>query len=112
MTSPSNPTLAPGETPNLANSKGFEGMALARPIVASAVGGIPEMLVDGESGLLVPPDDAGALAAAVVTLLRDETRRQALGAAAYARLETEFTLRGFARAMFDAFDTAVADGVP
>jgi len=90
----------------------LEGMALARPIVASAVGGIPEMLVDGESGLLVPPDDAGALAAAVVTLLRDETRRLALGAAAHARLETEFTLRGFARAMFDAFDTAVADGVP
>ena len=41
----------------------LEGMALARPIVASAVGGIPEMLVDGESGLLVPPDDPAALAA-------------------------------------------------
>jgi glycosyltransferase involved in cell wall biosynthesis len=90
----------------------LEGMALARPIVASAVGGIPEMLVDGESGALVPPDDAAALAAAVVGLLRDESRRRAMGTAALTRLETVFTLDGFARAMFTAFDEAVADGQP
>lgn len=90
----------------------LEGMALARPIVASAVGGIPEMLVDGKSGLLVPPGDAPALAAAVVALLRDDARRHALGTAAFTRLETEFTLAGFARGMFDAFDQAVADGAP
>jgi glycosyltransferase involved in cell wall biosynthesis len=89
----------------------LEGMALARPIVASAVGGIPEMLVDGESGVLVPPDDASALADAVVGLLRDEPRRLALGAAALARLGTQFTLDGFGDAMFEAFDQAVADGV-
>jgi glycosyltransferase involved in cell wall biosynthesis len=88
----------------------LEGMALARPIVASAVGGIPEMLVDGESGSLVPPDDVAALASAVIGLLRDEPRRCAMGAAALARLETHFTLDGFARAMFEAFDQAVADG--
>jgi glycosyltransferase involved in cell wall biosynthesis len=89
----------------------LEGMALARPIVASAVGGIPEMLVDGESGVLVPPDDAPALANAVVGLLRDEPRRLALGAAALARLRTQFSLDGFGDEMFEAFDQAVADGV-
>jgi len=89
----------------------LEGMALARPIVASAVGGIPEMLVDGESGLLVPPEDASALARAVVALLRDEPRRRAIGAAALERLRTDFTLDGFGDAMFEAFDQAVADGV-
>jgi glycosyltransferase involved in cell wall biosynthesis len=88
----------------------LEGMALARPIVASAVGGIPEMLVAGESAVLVPPDDPAALATGIVGLLRDPVRRDALGAAAFARLRTHFTLAGFARAMFDAFEQAAVDG--
>jgi len=87
----------------------LEGMALARPIVASAVGGIPEMLVDGESGVLVPPDDRDALAEAVVRLLRDDVRRAAIGQGAFTRLTTRFTLEGFATAMFAAFDEAAAE---
>jgi hypothetical protein len=86
----------------------LEAMALGRPIVATAVGGIPEMLVDGESGLLVPAGDAAALAHGVVSLLRDEGRRAALGAAAYHRLTTEFTLERFAAGMFGAFAGALA----
>jgi glycosyltransferase involved in cell wall biosynthesis len=88
----------------------LEGMALARPIVASAVGGIPEMLVDGESGLLVPPADAGALARALLELLQDRERRHRIGAGAYERLTTVFSLAGFAAGMFTAFDEAVAAG--
>ena len=90
----------------------LEGMALARPIVATAVGGIPEMLVDGESGVLVPPDDPAALAA------RDRPAApRSRGAGAhrarrrYERLVHTFSLDGFARTMFGAFDLAVADGV-
>jgi glycosyltransferase involved in cell wall biosynthesis len=85
----------------------LEGMALARPIVASAVGGIPEMLVDGASGVLVPPDDPAALADAVVRLAADPARRRRIGDAAFERLTTVFTLDGFAAAMFGAFDDAV-----
>ena len=90
----------------------LEGMALARPIVASAVGGIPEMLVDGESGRLVPPDDPAALAAAIIELLQDEPRRRRIGDAALARLTGTFALDGFARTMFGAFDDAVRNGRP
>ena len=86
----------------------LEGMALARPIVASAVGGIPEMVEDGVSGCLVPPDDARALAAAVTALLRDPARRARVGAAARERLATRFSPAGFAAGMFAAFDDAVA----
>jgi len=88
----------------------LEGMALARPIVATAVGGIPEMLVDGDSGLLVPVDDADALARAVVSLLRDPAARARIWAAAHARLLSRFSLAGFAADMFGVFDDAVADG--
>jgi glycosyltransferase involved in cell wall biosynthesis len=89
----------------------LEGMALGRPIVASAVGGIPEMLVDGESGLLVPSDDAPALARALVTLLQDPAARARLGTAARQRLLTRFSREGFAATMFGIFDQTVADGV-
>jgi glycosyltransferase involved in cell wall biosynthesis len=88
----------------------LEGMALGRPIVASAVGGIPEMLEDGVSGCLVPPGDAPALAAAIAALLRDPARRARVGAAARERLVTRFSLEGFAAGMFAAFDDAVAAG--
>jgi glycosyltransferase involved in cell wall biosynthesis len=86
----------------------LEGMALARPIVASAVGGIPEMIEDGVSGLLVPSDDADALAAALVSLLRDPARRARLGAAARERLATRFSREGFAAGMFAAFEEAAS----
>jgi glycosyltransferase involved in cell wall biosynthesis len=65
-----------------------EAMALRIPVVATAVGGIPDVVTDGESGRLVPPEDAEALAAALVELGRDEALRDKLGEAAQARAES------------------------
>ncbi len=58
----------------------IEALAAARPVVSTAVGGVPEVVVDGETGVAVPPGDPGALAAAAVDLLQDRQRAERLGA--------------------------------
>jgi glycosyltransferase involved in cell wall biosynthesis len=58
----------------------LDAMALGRPLVATDVGGIPEALLDGRNGLLVPPRDPGALAGAIVKLGRDPGLRERMGA--------------------------------
>jgi glycosyltransferase involved in cell wall biosynthesis len=70
----------------------LEAMACARPAVCSAVGGIAEMINDGETGYLVPPKDPPQLAARLVSLLRDPLTARRMGRAARARVETEFDL--------------------
>ena len=69
----------------------FESMAQGRPVVATAVGGVGEVIEDGRSGVLVPPQDPSALATALEALLRDPGRREAIAAAARQRLE-HFTI--------------------
>ena len=69
----------------------LEGMACARAIVASNVGGMPDVVRDGENGVLVPPGDANALADAILSLLADPSRRARLGRAARATVESDFT---------------------
>ena len=64
----------------------YEAMAAKTPVVASNVGGIPEMVVDGETGLLVPPHDPDELRAALETLLDDPDRMRSMGAAGHQRL--------------------------
>jgi starch synthase len=68
----------------------LEAMACGTAVVGSAVGGIPEVVSDGETGLLVPPDDADALAAALNALVRDPARADALGRAGRDRAVAEF----------------------
>ena len=69
----------------------LEAMATGLPLVASAVGGIPEAVEDGVSGLLVPRGDPGALADAVASLLAIPGRAAALGAAARARAVARYS---------------------
>lgn len=70
----------------------LEAMAVGLPVVASAVGGVPEVVVDGETGILAPAGDAPALAAALERLLDDASLRGRMGAAGRRRAETTFAL--------------------
>jgi glycosyltransferase involved in cell wall biosynthesis len=74
----------------------LEAMLSERPVVASAVSSIPEIVVDGETGRLVPPDDAAALAAAVGDLLDHPARAAAMGAAGRALALAEFSVERMA----------------
>lgn len=65
----------------------LEAMASGTPVVASRTGGLPDVVIDGETGLLTPPGDAGALAAALERLLGDATLRSRMGAAGMQRAE-------------------------
>jgi len=70
-----------------------EASALAKPIVATAVDGTPEVISDGKTGLLVPPGDPGALAEAVIRLLEDKEEARRLGETARALVPPRFPLR-------------------
>jgi len=68
-----------------------EAMAHGRPVVAAAVGGLLDLVVDEETGLLVQPGDVGALRAALQRLLDDEELRRRLGAAGRERVREHFS---------------------
>jgi glycosyltransferase involved in cell wall biosynthesis len=74
----------------------LEALACGVPVIASAVGGLKEIVLDGQCGLLVPPGDAAALARALCVLLADEPLRARLSASARLRAQ-HFTLQGRSR---------------
>ena len=71
-----------------------QGMALCKPVIGTRAGGTPEMIAEGETGLLVPPSDADALADAIAALAGDARCGRRMGAAGRARVEAHFSLRG------------------
>jgi glycosyltransferase involved in cell wall biosynthesis len=82
----------------------LEAMSLGLPVAATAVGGIPEQIEDGRSGLLVPPEDPGALARAVLALIADAEVRDRLGAGAVARIGDRFNLDRQGAALARVYD--------
>ena len=76
-----------------------EAMAASRPVVASAIGGTDEAVVEGETGLLVPAGDAAALAGAVARIAGDGELSAAMGAAGRERALAAFTATGMVRAV-------------
>jgi glycosyltransferase involved in cell wall biosynthesis len=70
----------------------LDAMACSKAIVATRAGGIPEVVDDGATGVLVPPRDHRAMAAAIVRMLKDEETRRQMGEAGFARVRERFTV--------------------
>jgi glycosyltransferase involved in cell wall biosynthesis len=85
----------------------IEAMLAELPVVATAVGGVPELVAEGATGLLVPPDDSEALATAVATLLADPARRAAMGSEGRRRALKSHTDSAMARNFEQIYTQAV-----
>ena len=86
----------------------LEAMAAGLPVVATRVGGVPEMVVPGLTGWLVPPGDAPALAAALSQVLGDRDTRRAMGRAGRERALQDFSLEVMTRRYEDLLDRLLA----
>jgi glycosyltransferase involved in cell wall biosynthesis len=85
----------------------LEAMALGLPVIGGSVGGIPEMVVNGRTGLLVPPKSPEALAAALERLILDADLRRRLGAAGRKRCEEKFSLKAHVEAVVDQYRAVI-----
>jgi glycosyltransferase involved in cell wall biosynthesis len=88
----------------------MEAMSAGLPVVASALSGIPELVIDGSSGLTVPPGDAPAIAAALRRLHEDPELRARLGVAARERVVAEFDVDRNASRLIERFAAVAATG--
>ena len=85
-----------------------EAMAASLPVVGVNGGGVAEIVVHGKTGLLVPPDDPAAMAAAIEQLVRDPARRAALGAEGRRRAVDSYSLEACARGVRAVYEAAMA----
>ena len=81
-----------------------EAMAMGKAVVATTTGGLPEVVAQGETGLLVPPGDVESLAATVVSLLQDRVRREQMGLCGRARVHERFSLDASVMHMEQLYD--------
>lgn len=85
----------------------LDAMAMGLAVVGTRAGGIPEAVVDGETGLLVPVADPPALAAAIVALMKDAARRARYGAAGRAHVAAHFTVDHLVERTFEVYQDVV-----
>jgi glycosyltransferase involved in cell wall biosynthesis len=98
--------VVPSVGPEALSRVPLEAAAAGRPTVGARAGGIPEEILDGETGRLVPRGDADALAGAVGELLADDARRTALGDNARRFLGQRFDPQGIVEALLEVYRTA------
>lgn len=95
--------VVPSVEPESFGMVAIEAMRAAKPVIASRQGGLLDVVVDGETGLLVPPGDTKALADAICELVGDSARRYRMGQAGLQRQRSVFTLRNQADAIANAY---------
>ena len=86
----------------------LEAMALRRPVVATQVGGVPEMIENGRTGLLVPPRDATALAAAIVRILTDHPLADMVARAGHDFVHANFSVEHMVDAVSAIYEEGAA----
>ncbi len=100
--------VTPSTYPDPFNLGNIEAMASARPVIASAFGGGPEIVRDGETGYVVDPNDTPLFARRLAALLGDPDLRATMGAAGRRRVLESFTLARQAGAVMSAYERAIA----
>jgi glycosyltransferase involved in cell wall biosynthesis len=96
--------------PSFAESFSFtmlEGMAMGKPVVASNVGGASEMIADGQSGFLVPPDDVPALTHVLCSLITDPDKIRAVGDRARTKIKQDLSLEVMAERTWQVYESLV-----
>ncbi|MBA3511178.1 glycosyltransferase family 4 protein [Sphingomonas sp.] len=88
----------------------IEAMWFGLPLVATDIGGVRELVIEGVNGTVVPPGDAGALAGALEALIRDPQLRARMGAAARPMAEQRFSLRAFVQGITDVYAGLLGTG--
>ena len=83
-----------------------EAMATGKPVVSTTIAGIPELVANGETGLLIPPRDAQALADALAKLARNDSVRSDFGRAGRLRIEQKFTIEKTIEPLLERFESA------
>jgi glycosyltransferase involved in cell wall biosynthesis len=84
----------------------LEAMAAGKSIVATDVGGIPEVIDDGIDGIIIPSDDSEALADSISDLLRDGQKRHDMGVKARMKFKEKFTVRAMVESYEELYDSA------
>lgn len=101
--------VLPSSTEGLSNSM-LEAMSCGLPVLATAVGGAPDVIQHNVSGFLIPPDDVDALQRGLNTLLEDRSLRLKYGAAARQRIVSDFSLDSVADRLADLYHRLLNDG--
>ncbi len=99
LLSASHIVVVPSIEPEPAGLVNYEAMAMARPVIATRVGGIPEWIIDGENGLLIAPNDVEGFTAAILRLSRDPDLARRMGRRGRDIVERQFTIRAYAEAV-------------